>query len=100
MIVARWRRHVAADQLRIFFFDELQNNPAELRHSVIAFLGGDPEKPSGRLRPETNSDAAEKKLPLSPEVRTKLAMFFARELQACAAELGGPATTWPARYGL
>ena len=99
-IVARWRRQVAAEQLRIFFFDELQNNPAELRRSVIAFLGGDPEKPGGRLRPEQNSSAAKKKLPLSAEVRAALAKFFARELQACAAELGGPATTWPARYGL
>lgn len=100
MIVARWRRHVAADQFRIFFFDDLQNNSAKLRRSVIAFLGGDPEKPSGRLRPDQISRATEQKLPLSPEVRASLAEFFARELQACAAELGGPATTWPARYGL
>jgi hypothetical protein len=99
MVVARWRRQVAADQLRVFFFDELQRNPAELRQSVIAFLGGDPAKPSGQLRPEYNSSAAKKKLPLSAEVRATLAEFFADEMRACAAELGGPATTWAARYG-
>lgn len=100
MIVTRWRRHVPADQFRVFFFDDLQNDPAELRRSIITFLGGDPAKPSSQLRPKHKASPAEKKLPLSDEVRAGLARFFACELEACAAELGGPATAWPSRYGL
>jgi hypothetical protein len=32
-------------------------------------------------------------------VRGHVAKFFQDELQACAAELRGPARNWPARYG-
>ena len=33
-----------------FFFDDLKNQPAEFRRSIIAFLGGDPTS-NNRLRP-------------------------------------------------
>lgn len=39
------------------------------------------------------------KLPLTDNVRLHLAQFFKKELQACAAQLDGPAKSWPARYG-
>jgi hypothetical protein len=51
-IVARWKRHVRSDLFRICFFDDLQRNPTELRRSILRFLDADPEKPSGRLRPD------------------------------------------------
>ena len=98
MIAARWRRHVPADQFRVFFFDDLMRDAAGLRRSIIAFLGGDPEKASGQLRPENNVVPTVQRLPLSAEVRARIAEFFAEELRACAAELGGPAREWPSRY--
>ena len=99
MIVARWRRHVAPGQFGLFFFDDLKNQPAELCRSIIAFLGGDPDKPGNRMRPADNHNSG-KALPMSEEVRVHLAEFFAHELKTCAVELGGPATEWPSRYGL
>jgi hypothetical protein len=33
-------------------------------------------------------------------VQSHIARFFEQELKTCAAELGGPAGKWPARYGL
>ena len=39
------------------------------------------------------------KLRLTAKVRARIAQFFEQELKACAAELGGPAKRWPARYG-
>ena len=98
-IVARWKRYVHPDRFRIYFFDDLERNPAELRCSILQFLGSDPEKPSGRLRADHNSDANRKKLRLTDKVRSRVAQFFKDELKACAAELGGPAKEWPARYG-
>src|SRR5437764_13736666 len=50
-IVARWKRYVRPENFRIYFFDDLKENPAELRRSILRFLGGDPDKPSGRLKP-------------------------------------------------
>ncbi len=98
-IVARWKRYVRPENFRVYFFDDLKENPAELRRSILRFLGGDPEKPSGQLKPNENNDAGRDKLPLTTKVRERVARFFEHELKACAAELGGRARSWPARYG-
>ena len=98
-IVARWRRYVRPDNFRLYFFDDLEENPAELRRSILGFLGGDPDKPSGRLKPHHNNDAGQKKLRFTAKVRDRMAQFFEHELKVCAAELGGRAKSWPARYG-
>jgi len=98
-VVARWKRHVHPDRFHIYFFDDLQRNPTELRRSILQFLDGDPEKPSDQLRANYNSWAGMEKLPLTSRVRSHLAHFFKKELKACAARLGGPAKEWPARYG-
>jgi hypothetical protein len=98
-IVARWRRYVRPDLFRIYFFDDLEKNPAELRRSILSFLGADPNKSSGGLKANDNRDARKDKLRLTDKVRSRVAQFFEEELKACAAELGGPAKKWPARYG-
>jgi hypothetical protein len=43
---------------RVYFFDDLKQEPAELRRSILLFLGNDPNKPSGKLKPDDNRDAA------------------------------------------
>jgi Sulfotransferase family len=98
-IVARWKRYVHPEQFRVYFFDDLQSNPTELRRSVLRFLGADPDKPSSRLTADYNSWTGMEKLPLTNKVRSHLARFFTKELKTCAARLGGPARDWPARYG-
>jgi hypothetical protein len=97
--VARWKRYVRPENFRVYFFDDLKENPAEFRRSILDFLGGDPDKPSGRLRPHDNNDAGRDKLRLTAKVRDRMAQFFEHELKVCAAELGGRAKSWPARYG-
>ncbi len=98
-VVARWKRHVRPEQFRVFFFDDLQKNPAELRRSILLFMGADPDKRCSRLKADDNSWTKMEKLPLTSEVRSHLAKFFKKELKTCAARLGGPARNWPARYG-
>ena len=98
-VVARWKRYVDPERFRVYFFDDLQNNPAELRRSIIRFLGADPDKPGGRLSADYNSWTRMEKLPLTDKVRSHLAHFFKKELKTCAARLGGAARDWPARYG-
>jgi Sulfotransferase family len=99
VVVARWKRFVHPEQFRVYFFDDLQSNPAELRRSVLCFLGADPDKPGSRLPADHNSWTRMEKLPLTNTVRSHLAKFFKKELKTCAARLGGPARGWPARYG-
>ncbi len=98
-VAARWKRYVHPAQFRVYFFDDLQSNPAELRRSMLCFLGADPDKPGGRLTADYNSWTGMEKLPLTNKVRSHLAKFFKNELKSCAARLGGPARDWPARYG-
>jgi Sulfotransferase family len=98
-IVARWKRYVRPENFRVYFFDDLKENPAGLRRSILRFLGGDPDKPSGGLNPHDNNDAGREKLRLTARVRDRMAQFFEQELKACASELGGRAKSWPARYG-
>jgi len=98
-VVARWKRYVHPAQFRVYFFDDLQSNPAELRRSILCFLGADPDKPGSRLTADYNSWTKMEKLPLTDKVRSHLAKFFKKELKSCAARLGGPAREWPARYG-
>jgi Sulfotransferase family len=98
-VVARWKRYVHPAQFRVYFFDDLQSNPVELRRSILCFLGADPDKPGSRLATDYNSWTRMEKLPLTNKVRSHLAKFFKNELKSCAARLGGPARDWPARYG-
>lgn len=99
-IVARWRRRVNPALFRLYFFDDLKRDPAELRRSIIGFLGGDPEKRSGNLSVGHNPKARLEKLELTDKVRAHIARFFEEELKACADELGGPAKEWFSRHGL
>src|SRR6478752_7618100 len=98
-VVARWKHHVHPDRFRIYFFDDLQRNPTELRRSILDFLGANPDKPASRVPPDHNSWASMEKLPLTDKVRSHLAQFFQKELKTCASRLGGAARDWPARYG-
>jgi hypothetical protein len=97
--VARWKRYVRPDLFRVYFFDDLQTNPAELRRSIVLFLGGDPNKSNGWPNAHQNSNSGRDKPRLTAKVRCRIAEFFEQELKACAKELGGPARHWPARYG-
>ncbi len=67
-IVARWRRYVRPELFRLYFSNDLKQNPTELRRSIVLFLGADPDKPSGRLRADHKSDAGKEKLPLTEKV--------------------------------
>jgi hypothetical protein len=98
-VLARWKRYVHPERFRIYFFDDLQRNPSELRRSILHFLGADPDKPGRKVTADYNSWAGMEKLPLTDQVRSHLAQFFKKELKTCAARLGGPARAWPARYG-
>jgi hypothetical protein len=98
-IVRRWRRYVRPDLFRVYFFDDLERDPARLRRSILSFLGADPDKPSDPLKADYNAQARQEKLRLTDKVRSRVAQFFEQELKTCAEELGGPAKEWPARHG-
>jgi hypothetical protein len=77
-IVARWKRYVRPENFRVYFFDDLKESPAELRRSILRFLGGDPNKPSGGLRPHENNDAGREKLRMTAKCATVWLNFLNR----------------------
>lgn len=99
-VIERWRLGPDDTRFALHVFDELRNDAAGLRRRIIAFLGGDPDLPSGDLPPDHNRKASYAKIPMSEEVRGFLAEQFASEIRYAAEELGGPAGAWRAKYGL
>jgi hypothetical protein len=99
-IAARWSKFLPKDQFRVLFYDELATDPVKVRTEVLNFLGADPTKRSGNRPASYNRKASLEKQTMTPFMRDKLAGHFANELKACAAMFGGPAASWPAKYGL
>jgi len=97
--VSRWRNALPKDQFGLFFFDDLLEDPLELRHRILSFLGVSPEL-AGPVDVGFNRKEAQTKVDMSDEMRTAVAAIFAKELRACADQLGGPAKGWAAAYGL
>ncbi len=100
-IVARWRRYAPGSQVGLFFFDDLTANSAEFRRRVLTFLGGDPDDASGVIPAGYNrKERQSRKTPLPDDLRAVIAQILAEELKVSAREFGGPAESWPAKYGL
>lgn len=98
--VHRWRDNSGEERFGLFFFDDLKTDAIGLRRRIIAFLGGDPDKPSGALPPDFNRKSRDPKVEMSPQVRDHLIALLGDEVKRAAAEFGGPAAEWPAKYGL
>lgn len=99
-IVARWRRYVPDPQFGLFLFDDLKADPADLRRRILAFLGADPDKPSGTLSAGFNRKQDPEKMPMPAGLKQALSRHLAVELRASARAFGGAAVEWPGRYGL
>ncbi|HEX3651834.1 MAG TPA: sulfotransferase [Rhizomicrobium sp.] len=99
-IVAHWSRILPAGRFRYFFFDDIVARPEFVRGEILAFLGADPNLGSGDLPAGYNRKSQSAKLLLTEAIKAVLIEHCAAEIRACAVELGGCATAWPARYGL
>lgn len=99
-VAQRWAAHAPAVAFRHFFFDEVETDARVPRAKIIAFLGGDPRRRSGKLAADYNRKANLPKLPMPAPVKAFLLAELAEEIRGCAKAFGGPAQSWPARYGL
>lgn len=99
-VIERWRRHMPAERIGVFLFDDIRDRPEAARRDIIRFLGADPDRGSGTLSPGFNRKSNERKLPLPDDLRAALAEEFADELRASATVLGGTAARWADKYGM
>ena len=99
-ILARWKEFAPGMRFRMFFFDDIESQPAKVRRDILLFLDANPDKRSGKVPPDFNRKANTEKLPLTEPIKAVLLEFLADEVRACAEILGGPARSWPERYGL
>jgi hypothetical protein len=99
-ILARWKERAPSLAFRHFFFDELAEYPKRTRHKILRFLGADPKVESAGLPHGYNRKKGKAKLVMNDAIRDVIRDRLADELRACASVLGGPAESWPTRYGL
>ncbi len=99
-VIARWRKGSDDPNFGLYFFDDLKADAAALRRRIVTFLGGDPDSGREALPADHNRKAAYAKIPMSNDVRDYLVETFADEIRFAARDLGGPAETWQAKYGL
>jgi len=97
-IIRRWRQ--PSNIFGLFFFDDLRQDATLFRQKILTFLGADPAKPSGKLQPGFNRKSRHEKIIMRSDVRERLIALLGDEVKASAAQLGGPAAEWPAKYGL
>lgn len=97
---ATWKDNAPQLEFRTFFYDGIAKDSEEVRREILLFLGADPSKPTIGLDPDFNKKASLKKLALSEGIKAVLVEHFRKELLSCANMFGGPATMWPAKYGL
>ncbi len=96
----RWHKYVPEDRLKLYFFDDIESEPDNVRDQVLSFLGADPAKESGKLEASFNRKSDLVKLEMTDVARDALRQHFADEVNRCASQFGGPAKKWVMRYGL
>lgn len=96
----RWRAHVPEERFLLVFLDEVSEHPASARGAVLKFLGADVSSAPDQREADFNRKSGKPKTPMSEEIRARMVELFGEEVLACAKLFGGPATGWPARYGL
>lgn len=96
----RWQENAPTLQLRHFLFDDVIDHPAAVRRDILAFLGADPRRRSGRIPVHFNRKASQEKMELTEGIERMLVAEMADEVRTCAEVFGGAAKNWPARYGL
>ena len=99
-VAQNWARFAPNVRFRYFFFDDVEAKPEAVRAEIVAFLGGNPRKKSGKLAAGYNRKANLPKLPMPEPIKAFLLAELTGEIRGCANVFGGPAQKWPARYEL
>ena len=99
-IIRHWKRYAPNLPLRAFLLDDIVEKPEETRQDVLAYLGADPEKPSGELAAGHNKKAGGNKLEFDEQTKAVLVEYFRDELRTCAGLFGERAKAWCTQYGI
>jgi hypothetical protein len=99
-IFRTWARYVEEARLKAFFFAEADEPVEKLRSDIISFLGGSPDKKSGKLDANYNRKSDLEKLEMTEQSKQILIDHFTTEIRECASLFGGPARGWLAKYGI
>lgn len=99
VIVNNWRQYAPNVSLRYFFYDDLIARERELRREILTYLGADWSKAPAQNTEGENRKSKQPKLPFTDMHKQIAIDHFRDELKACK-DLGGPAETWAAQYGL
>ncbi len=91
--VSRWRKVIPPERFGLFFFDDLAADAAAVRTRVLEFLGASSDLGEG-IAASYNRKEKQRKVSMDAKTRALVASIYAKELEACAEVLGGPAVDW------
>lgn len=99
-IAEPWAEFAPSVRFQHFFFDDIVEQPADVRRRILEFIGANPEKKSGDIPPNHNRKSQAAKMTLTDDIKAVLVEFFAEEIRACSKRFGGSAITWASNYGI
>ena len=88
----KWTKHVPAERIRFWFFDDIVSRPTEVIDEICSFVGID--RGLGGLPPDFNRKHGNPKVPMADKIREMLSKEFSEEYERCASLFGGHALAW------
>lgn len=93
-ILDLWERALGRDSVRVIFFDDIAERPAQALREIVGFIGADYRKRIPLVSASRNRNRGEVRADISAEARDWARQAFDEELLRCAARFGAHARTW------
>jgi len=90
----RWSTLYREDQIGVFFFDDIAENPREVRERILRFIGAAGDANMGDIQPGFDRKAQQKKQLIPAHIETALAEHFEQEIREIQRLFGGPSNHW------
>jgi hypothetical protein len=96
-ILDRWEAELGRDQIRVFYFDDIAERPAETLRQIVDFVGADYSKRIPVMSASRNRNRGEQRAHPSADARQWISEAFHDELERCAARFGNYGRAWLSR---
>jgi hypothetical protein len=89
-----WASELGPHRIKVFFFDDIAQRPAEALRRIVDFIGADYAKRIPLVRASWNRNRGEQRAHVSAEARQWINKAFHEELERCAERFGSHGRAW------
>lgn len=97
-IIDRWSDGLGPGRLKLFFFDDIVDDPEGTFREIVQLIGGDYRKRLPGPKPSYNRQGGTEKVEFSSEAKEWIRLSFQPELERCADLLGKVGESWLKRH--